>query len=67
MSLGARPRTVTTWYLTISEDGSYEVAKRGRPLLSGVSAQTARRYLREHRRSGDKAYIREPDGYLTPL
>jgi hypothetical protein len=67
VSLGVRGPVTTTWYLTADEDGTYELAKRGRALLSGVPLARARAELRKRHRKGDRVFLVAPDGYRTRL
>lgn len=57
----------TSWVLEYVDDGVYDVVRNGRRLRNGVPTQTALRYLRRYRKSGERVMVEEKDGYRVPL
>lgn len=60
-------RSTTKWYLIDNGDGTFDVQRRGRPVLVDVPRTRAVRYIRDKATRSEPVYEVEPDGYQTKM
>jgi hypothetical protein len=63
--VGRRARA-TTWVVVESQDGTFELQRRGRPLAHGLSERALVQRMRRRVSDGDRIVRQEPDGYRSP-
>lgn len=64
MSRRARP---VTWVLQQHGSDDFDVLRNSRRVLTGVTGETGRRYIRSNAASGDRKQQEARDGYREPL
>jgi hypothetical protein len=60
-------KSTLKWHMVDNGDGTFDVLRRGRPVLTGVTRQKALQHLRNYPQKNEKVYERETDGYETRL
>lgn len=62
-----RSARAKTWVLVAAGDGLVDILRNGRQLRASVSLPTAKRYLKQNAKAGDKFLREDPDGLRTAL
>jgi hypothetical protein len=58
---------VVRWRVVDKGDGVFDVTRNNRRMIGSVSFDSAQDYLRRAGNPGEKFFLEESDGYLTPL